>query len=261
LAPQSELSDTETTEAGIDMGDHAPDRSSPVLTVQGLRAGYGRKQVVFDVDFHVGEGEVVTLLGHNGSGKTTTIRTVLGLLSAQGGKVTFRGEDVTRAGSRHNVRRGMALIPSERFVFADLTVLDNLLLGGANERDPAIRRERMAMVYELFPILKSRSSQMAGTLSGGEQRMLSLGLLLMSRPRLLMLDEPSLGLAPMVVQQIFDAIKALTVSEGLSLLLLEQNVGQALRITDRIYVMRSGRIILEETVEQMRSRESYWDLF
>jgi branched-chain amino acid transport system ATP-binding protein len=235
--------------------------SGSLLTVEGLRAGYGRKQVVFDVNFHVGEGEVVTLLGHNGSGKTTTIRTVLGLLNAQAGRVTFRGEDVTRAGSRHNVRNGMALIPSERFVFADLTVLDNLLLGGAREGDANARRDRMNMVYDLFPILKSRSTQTAGTLSGGEQRMLSLGLLLMGNPRLLMLDEPSLGLAPMVVQQIFDAIKALTVSEGLSLLLLEQNVGQALRITDRVYVMRSGRIILEETAEQMRARDSYWDLF
>ncbi len=238
-----------------------PGPSSSVLTVEGLQAGYGRKRVVFDVDFHVDEGEVVTLLGHNGSGKSTTIRTILGLLNAQGGRVTFRGEDVTHAGSRHNVRRGMALIPSERFVFADLTVLDNLLLGGANENDATVRRDRMAMVNELFPILKLRSTQFAGTLSGGEQRMLSLGLLLMARPKLLMLDEPSLGLAPMVVQHIFDAIKELTVSERLSLLLLEQNVGQALRITDRVYVMRSGRIILEETAEQMRTRDSYWDLF
>jgi branched-chain amino acid transport system ATP-binding protein len=119
----------------------------------------------------------------------------------------------------------------------------------------------MGMVYDLFPILKDRSSQRAATLSGGEQRMLSLGLLLMGRPRLLMLDEPSLGLAPMVVQHIFDAIKELTVSERLSILLLEQNVGQALRITDRVYVMRSGRIILEEDAEQTRARESYWDLF
>jgi branched-chain amino acid transport system ATP-binding protein len=123
------------------------------------------------------------------------------------------------------------------------------------------RRERMAQVHELFPILAERAPQRAGTLSGGQQRMLSLGLLLMASPRLLMLDEPSLGLAPAVVQQIFDRVRELADTEGLAVLLLEQNVGQALRITDRVYVMRSGRVILEETAEQMRARPSYWDLF
>src|SRR5581483_3807784 len=149
-----------------------------VLRVEGLYAGYGRKQVVFDVSLHVREGEIVTVLGHNGSGKSTTIKTILGLLPAQGGTVTYLGKDVTRAGPRHNVKHGMAMIPSERFVFADLTVLDNLLLGGANEKDADKRAARMEQVYELFPILKQRSGQLAGTMSGGEQRMLSLGLLL-----------------------------------------------------------------------------------
>ena len=141
-------------------------------------------------------GEVVTLLGHNGSGKTTTIKTILGLFPAQGGRVTYQGRDVTKAGFRSNVRAGMALIPSERFVFPDLTVIDNLLLGGANERDTAMRKERLDRVHELFPILAERAGQQAGTLSGGQQRMLSLGLLLMAGPKLLMLDEPSLGPGP-----------------------------------------------------------------
>jgi branched-chain amino acid transport system ATP-binding protein len=232
-----------------------------VLDVKGLRAGYGRKQVVFDVDVHVDAGEVVTILGHNGSGKSTTIKTVLGLIPAMGGTVTFFGKDVTRAGSSANVKAGMALIPSERFVFPDLSVLDNLLLGGANEADAERRKQRMAHVYSLFPVLKERSNQLAGTMSGGEQRMVSLGLLLMAGPKLLMLDEPSLGLAPVVVQYIFEAVRKLAIEEGLSVLLLEQNVGHALRVTDRVYVMRSGRVILEETVEQMRARPSYWDLF
>ena len=232
-----------------------------VLGVDGLYAGYGRKQVVFDVSLHVAGGEVVTLLGHNGSGKTTTIKTILGLFPAQGGRVTYQGRDVTKAGFRSNVRAGMALIPSERFVFPDLTVIDNLLLGGANERDVAMRKERLDRVHELFPILAERAGQQAGTLSGGQQRMLSLGLLLMAGPKLLMLDEPSLGLAPAVVQQIFDRVRTLASEEGLAVLLLEQNVGQAIRITDRAYVMRSGRVILEETAEQMRARDSYWDLF
>jgi branched-chain amino acid transport system ATP-binding protein len=235
--------------------------SADVLQVEGLHGGYGRKQVVFDVSLHVGAGEVVTLLGHNGSGKTTTIRTVLGLNQAHSGRIRYQGRDVTRAGFRANVKAGMAMIPSERFVFPDLTVLDNLLLGGANEPDASRRRDRMEQVHALFPILAERAQQNAGTLSGGQQRMLSLGLLLMASPRLLMLDEPSLGLAPAVVQQIFDRVRELADTEGLAVLLLEQNVGQALRITDRAYVMRSGRVILEETAEQMRARPSYWDLF
>jgi branched-chain amino acid transport system ATP-binding protein len=216
---------------------------------------------VFDVDIRVDEGEVVGVFGHNGSGKSTTIKAVLGILPAQSGKVTFQGHDVTNAGSRSNVKAGMAMIPSERFVFADMTVLDNLLLGGANESDTATRTKRLETVYELLPILKERADQVAGTMSGGQQRMVSLGLALMSGPKLLMLDEPSLGLAPAIVQQIFDRVRHLANTEGLSVLLLEQNVSQALRIVDRVYVMRSGRVLLEESVEQMRARESYWDLF
>jgi branched-chain amino acid transport system ATP-binding protein len=234
---------------------------APVLVIEKLRTGYGRKQVVFDVDIHVNEGEVVGVLGHNGSGKSTTIKAVLGILPAQAGRITFQGRDVTKAGSRSNVKAGMALIPSERFVFADLSVLDNLLLGGANEPDGDKRAKRLEMVYNLLPILKERAEQQAGTMSGGQQRMVSLGLALMSSPKLLMLDEPSLGLAPAVVEQIFTRVRQLADSEGLSVLLLEQNVGQALRIVDRVYVMRSGRVLLEETVEQMRARDSYWDLF
>ena len=237
-------------------GDHAP-----ALEVHGLQAGYGNKQVVFDVDLEVAAGEIVTVLGHNGSGKSTTVKTVLGLFPSMGGTVTFLGRDVTNVDASLNVKAGMALIPSERFVFPDLSVLDNLLLGGANEADPARRKERMAQVYELFPVLKQRTQQIAGTLSGGQQRMLSLGLLLMAGPKLLMLDEPSLGLAPIIVQQIFDSVRALAREENLSVLLLEQNVGQALRVTDRVYVMRAGRIILEETAEEMRARPSYWELF
>ena len=232
-----------------------------LLTVSGLQAGYGRKQVVFDVDMHVGEGEIVGVLGHNGSGKSTTIRTILGLNRVMGGRIEFNGADVTRTGSRDNVKAGMAMIPSERFVFADLSVRDNLLLGAENDPDQARRSARMELVYRLFPILVERADQLAGTMSGGQQRMVSLGMALMAHPKLLMLDEPSLGLAPSVVEQIFGTVRQLAADEGLSVLLLEQNVGQALRIVDRVYVMRSGRVILEETVEQMRARDNYWDLF
>jgi branched-chain amino acid transport system ATP-binding protein len=239
----------------------ATNGSVPALELDGVFAGYGRKTVVFDTSFHVMPGEIVGVFGHNGSGKSTTIRSVLGTNPAQRGTIRYFGEDVTRAGSRANVRNGMALIPSERFVFADLTVRDNLLLGGANQRDAQARQKRLELVYELFPILQERESQLAGTMSGGQQRMVSLGLALMTHPKLLMLDEPSLGLAPMIVQQIFGRVRELADRERLAVVLLEQNVAAALRIVDRVYVMRSGRVILEETVEQMRQRGSYWDLF
>ena len=191
------------------------------------------------------------MLGHNGSGKSTTIRTILGINQAFGGRITFDGRDVTRAGSRHNVKAGMAMIPSERFVFADMTVTDNLLLGGANDHDEDRRAKRFEMVRELFPILVDRAGQLAGTMSGGQQRMVSLGMALMASPKLLMLDEPSLGLAPAVVQQIFGTVRRLADEDGLAVLLLEQNVGQALKIVDRCSVMRSGRVILEESAAEM----------
>ena len=238
-----------------------PPNSTSVLQVTKLQAGYGRKQVVFDVDLSVGQGEILGVFGHNGSGKTTTIRTILGITPVLGGTIEFKGKDVTKAGSRSNVKNGMAMIPSERFVFADLTVIDNLLLGAGSDPDTDRRAKRLELVRSLFPILLERSTQLAGTMSGGQQRMVSLGMALMASPSLLMLDEPSLGLAPTVVQQIFTTVRRLANEEGLAVLLLEQNVGQALPIVDRVSVMRSGRVILEETAQQMRVRDSYWDLF
>lgn len=233
--------------------------SDPLLEVDGLHCAYGRKEVVFGVSLHVNHGEILSLFGHNGAGKTTVIKNVLGAMKPRQGTIRYDGVDITGDSPRTNVNRGMALIPSERFVFADLTVTDNLLLGapgvGADER-----QRRLDSVYELFPILKERAKQTAGTMSGGQQRMVSLGLALMTEPRLLLLDEPSLGLAPAIVGSIFDAIRGLA-DQGLSVLLLEQNVGQALRVSDRVSVMRTGRVIVEETVEQMRQRDSYWDLF
>ncbi len=241
------------------MGPH-DQATAPLLDVQGLSCGYGKKQVVFGIDLHVGRGEIVSLFGHNGAGKTTVIKNVLGAYRPTAGNVRYDGADVTGTSARSNVQRGMALIPSERFVFGDLTVYDNLLLGAANLPDEEERERRLRQVYDLFPILVERSKQLAGTMSGGQQRMVSLGLALMTNPRLLLLDEPSLGLAPAVVQQIFSAVRDLA-DAGLSVLLLEQNVGQALRISDRAYVMRNGRVILEEEAHVMKQRESFWDLF
>lgn len=232
-----------------------------LVSVSGLKAGYGRKEVVFDVNLHVREGEIVSIVGHNGAGKTTTLKTIYGMLPALGGTIMYRGENTTKTFATQNATNGMALIPAERFVFGDLTVKDNLLLGALHTKSAALRDERWKLVHELFPILVERTAQKAGTMSGGQQRMVSLGLALMSGPRLLMLDEPSLGLAPAVVIEIFAAIRKLADETGLSVLVLEQNIGQALRIADRFYVMRSGRIILEETNAQMRARKEYWDLF
>ena len=235
--------------------------SEALVATRALQAGYGRKHVVYDVDLTVAPGEIVALLGHNGAGKTTTMKTIFGMLPALGGSIVFDGEDATASGCRRNVKRGMAMVPAERFVFSDLTVRENLQLGATHERSATVRDERYAGVTALFPLLGERTIQRAGTLSGGQQRMLSCGIALMSGPRLLLLDEPSLGLAPALVTTLFDAIVALAKRDGLGILLLEQNVGQALRIADRVAVMRSGRIILEESAAEMRARASYWELF
>jgi len=235
--------------------------SDRLVATSSLQGGYGRKQVIFDVDLAVHRGEVVALLGHNGAGKTTTLKTIFGMLPALGGAVDYLGDDALLAGCRRNAKRGMAMIPAERFVFADLTVRENLLLGANHVSSAAERARRCDEIARLFPILDERAAQRAGTMSGGQQRMLSLGIALMSNPRLLLLDEPSLGLAPALVSVIFDAIGELAREQGLGVLLLEQNVGQALRIADRVAVMRAGRVILEESAGAMRERETYWDLF
>ncbi len=232
-----------------------------VIDVRGLKAGYGKKQVVFDVDLHVKRGEIVAIVGHNGAGKTTTLKTIFGMLPPLGGSISYLGQDVSKKNTQDNVKLGMSLIPAERFVFGGLTVHENLLLGALHEKKADLVSERRKMVDAQFPILVNRRAQAAGTMSGGQQRMVSLGLAMMSGPKLLLLDEPSLGLAPAVVIEIFDTIRKLADTQGLSVLILEQNIGQALRVTDRFYAMRSGRIILEETAAQMRARKDYWDLF
>ena len=231
-----------------------------MLTVRGLEAGYGPKRVVFGVDLHVNQGEIVGIVGHNGAGKSTTLHSIFGIIRPSKGEVVFCGESAGGRTCRKNVRAGMALARSERFTFSELSVYENLLLGGLYSPADELQ-ERLESVYQLFPILKERTSQPAGQFSGGQQRMLSIGMALMGRPKLILFDEPSLGIAPRLSEQVFETIRRLVDEGGLSVLIVEQNIVQLLQIVDRIYAMRSGRIEHEETVEELRSRDSYWDLF
>ena len=232
-----------------------------LLAVEGLATGYGRKQVVFGASLAVGPGEIVALIGHNGAGKTTTLKAIAGLLPVWTGRVLFDGAAIAQVSSAARVRRGLAFIPQERFVFADLTVTENLELGAFSIADRRLAAERRETILTLLPVLAERKQQLAGTLSGGEQRMVSLGMALMMRPRLLLLDEPSLGLAPFLVERIMATIQDIVRREGLTVLLVEQNIHHALAIATRVYVMRTGRVILEETGATMAARGEWWDLF
>jgi branched-chain amino acid transport system ATP-binding protein len=245
--------------AGIPIGEEQ--LMDQVLDVSGLEAGYYRKRVVFGLDIDVSKGEIVTILGHNGAGKTTTLKAISGLIRLFGGKIVYKGKDVTWLPCAEKTKRGITFIPSEHFTFAEMTVMDNLRLGGRLAASPAARERCLERNYQLFPVLAQRSKQKAGTLSGGEQRMLSIAIVLMSEPTLLLLDEPSLGLAPVLAHEIFMTIKGLVQEEGLSVLLVEQNVALALEFADRAYIMRSGRFILHEKAKVLSKRKRLWDLF
>jgi branched-chain amino acid transport system ATP-binding protein len=232
-----------------------------LLTVEGLVTGYGRKQITFGVSVQVETGEIVALMGHNGAGKTTTLKAIAGLLPVWAGRVILNGEPVGHLQSAERVRRGLSLVPQERFVFADLAVAENLELGAFTVADPKTVSARRDKVLSLLPILADRRRQLAGTLSGGEQRMLSLGMALMRQPKLLLLDEPSLGLSPLLVERIMETIQEISRRDQLTVLLVEQNVRHALAIAQRVYIMRTGRLILEETASVMAARGQWWDLF
>ncbi len=233
----------------------------PLLRVTSLTAAYGKREAVCDVSIEVGRGEVVALLGHNGAGKTTLLKALFGLKSVSQGEVVFDGQVCTGRSYADNVKAGMSFTPAEAAVFRDLSVLENLELGGFTVEDAGVRRERVEKIYSTFPILEERRGQMAGTLSGGEQRMLSIGIALMSDPRLMFLDEPSLGLTPALAQKVLERIRELASVDGLSVLVVEQNVRAALRVSSRAYFLRTGRIILEEPAEVALARGHWWDLF
>jgi branched-chain amino acid transport system ATP-binding protein len=224
-----------------------------MLTVRNLDAGYGGLSVLRHVSLHVTEGEIVTIIGANGAGKTTLLRTISGLLRARAGEIRFRNEDISPLPAEKVVARGCSLVPEGRQVFATMPVRENLLLGAYIQhkrgRHDEVRRD-LEHVDGLVPVLRQREHQLAGTLSGGEQQMLAIGRALMARPSLLMLDEPSMGLAPLIVKDIFGIIRRLG-GEGRTVLLVEQNARSALRIADRGYVLETGRIVLQGAGEDL----------
>jgi len=231
-----------------------------LLEVKGLKVSYGGINAVKGIDFAVAQGELVTLIGANGAGKTTTLKALAGLLKPAGGSIHYNGRDVTARPAFELVRQGMALVPEGRGVFGRLTVEENLAMGAYSREDAAGIAADHDRVYTLLPRLAERRDQLAGTLSGGEQQMLAIGRALMSRPRLLLLDEPSMGLAPLMVQKIFETIRAIA-AEGATLLLVEQNAKLALETCHRGYVMESGLITAVDSASRLladpRVRQAY----
>jgi branched-chain amino acid transport system ATP-binding protein len=223
--------------------------ANELLLVNNINSYYNTIHALYDVSFHVDEGEIVTLIGANGAGKSTTLKTISGLMRTQTGGIIFDGKDITKYPAYKIAEIGLAHVPEGRRVFSHLTVLENLEMGAytqpKNELSDALEK-----VYFLFPRLKERMKQVAGTLSGGEQQMLAMGRALMSKPKLMMLDEPSMGLSPILVQEVFDIIKDLH-NEGTTILLVEQNAQMALSIADRGYVLESGKIVIEDSADRL----------
>ena len=225
-----------------------------LLEVKGLEVYYGVIQALKGIDFEVNEGEIVTLIGANGAGKTTTMQSVIGLIPPKAGTVSFEGKDITHLHCHKIVSLGMSQVPEGRRIFQELTVYQNLLMGAYIQKDKKAIKEDIEKIYTRFPRLEERKNQIAGTLSGGEQQMLAMGRALMSRPKLLMLDEPSMGLSPLLVDEVFTIIKDLN-KEGTTVLLVEQNAGKSLAISDRAYVLENGKIVLSGTGEELLQSE------
>ena len=225
-----------------------------MLEVRDLVVSYGGIEALKGISFDVEEGNIVTLIGANGAGKSTTLRSITGIVPIQSGSITFMGEDITRMDTQKIVSKGIALVPEGRRVFANLTVLENLRIGAYLRKDKADIQKDIDYIYSLFPRLKERNWQLAGTLSGGEQQMLAVGRAMMTRPKLIMMDEPSLGLAPLVVKDIFSIIKTLK-ETGITVLLIEQNANAALHAADIGYVMETGSITLTGTGAELLASE------
>jgi branched-chain amino acid transport system ATP-binding protein len=231
-----------------------------MLHVEHLAVFYGDIQALWDVSFEVNEGEIVTLIGSNGAGKTTTLHTVSGLLQPRQGSITFKGQALHHETPQRIVEAGLIHIAESRELFPYMTVLENLELGAFPKRARRLRQQSLAYVMELFPLLRERQHQLAGTLSGGEQQMLAIGRGLMARPRLLMLDEPSLGLAPLLVVELFHCIRRIH-AEQVAILLVEQNVHQALDIADRAYVLENGRTVRTGTAAELLADDTIQEAY
>ena len=225
-----------------------------MLKITDLQVSYGGIEAVKGISLEVPEGKIVTLIGANGAGKSTTLRSVAGLVPVKSGKIQLLDKDITNRSSDQIVSMGITLVPEGRRVFPDMTVLENLKIGAYLRRDKGEMDKDLHWVYDLFPRLKERSWQVAGTLSGGEQQMLAVGRALMSRPKIIMMDEPSLGLAPIVVQGIFDIIREIN-RQGVTILLIEQNANMALKVADQAYVMETGRITRQGTGQELLNDE------
>lgn len=225
-----------------------------MLKISGLSVYYGKIQALKEVDLEVGQGEIVTLIGANGAGKSTLLKTISGITLAKTGVIRYLDRPITNYPAQAIVKAGISHVPEGRRVFANLTVEENLELGAFLKKDKKEVREMLDKVYDIFPRLKERRKQLAGTLSGGEQQMLALGRGLMSKPQLLLLDEPSMGLAPILVQTIFSIIKEIN-QQGTTILLVEQNANMALSIADRAYVLETGRVVLSGTASELRESE------
>ena len=231
-----------------------------LLKVTDLVVSYGGIEALKGISFEVDQGQIVTLIGANGAGKSTTLRTISGLVPPKDGRIYFEGRDITDYNTQKIVETGIAMVPEGRRVFANLTVLENLRVGAYLRKDKEVIEEDINYVYDLFPRLKERSWQLAGTLSGGEQQMLAVGRAVMTRPKLIMMDEPSLGLAPLVVKDIFKIIQTLK-ETGMTVLLIEQNANAALHACDYAYVMETGRITTSGTGEELLASEAIQEAY
>ncbi|MBS4214980.1 ABC transporter ATP-binding protein [Neobacillus rhizophilus] len=223
-----------------------------MLQVENLTIGYGKTEVVHNISFHVKRGEIITILGANGAGKSTILNTIVGLHQAKQGSIRFQDKEISKNRPDQLVRRGIRLVPEGRQIFPQHSVLENILLGAYIEKNAKKVQTRLQSIFESFPRLEERKNQMGGTLSGGEQQMLAIARALMTDPSLLILDEPSLGLAPIIVGEVFDLLKQIS-SSGVTVLLVEQMANSALKISDRAYVLETGRIVLEGRGEEIRT--------